>query len=90
MGTSTPYTEQRQRTLTRKVSISVEIPTPLNQEIPINTTPIVRISAKDYSLWLDGEDVERFIKKVGDISEIERKRGSDIAQQIAFWTKDEE
>ncbi|MBW0504431.1 hypothetical protein O181_044146 [Austropuccinia psidii MF-1] len=63
MATSTPYTEQRQSTLPRRVNISSQMPTPLHQEIPRNTTPIVKIRAKDYNLWFDGKDVERFIKQ---------------------------
>ncbi|MBW0534467.1 hypothetical protein O181_074182 [Austropuccinia psidii MF-1] len=90
MATSTPYTEQRQSTLPRRVNISSQMPTPLHQEIPRNTTPIVKIRAKDYNLWFDGKDVERFIKKVENIAEIEGESGRDIARQIAFWTKDEE
>ncbi|MBW0592502.1 hypothetical protein O181_132217 [Austropuccinia psidii MF-1] len=90
MATSTPYTEQRPSTLPRRVNISAQIQTPLHQEIPRNTTPIVKIRAKDYNLWFDGKDVERFIKKVENIAEIEGASGRDIARQIAFWTKDEE
>ncbi|MBW0540760.1 hypothetical protein O181_080475 [Austropuccinia psidii MF-1] len=90
MATSTPYTEQRQSTLPRRVNISSQIPTPLHQEIPRNTTPIVKIGEKDYNLWLDRNDVERFINKVENIAEIEGESGRDIARQIAFWTKDEE
>ncbi|MBW0578875.1 hypothetical protein O181_118590 [Austropuccinia psidii MF-1] len=90
LATSTPYTEQRPNTLPRRVNISSQIPTPLHQEIPRNTTPIVKIRAKDYNLWFDGKDVERFIKKVENIAEIEGASGRDIARQIAFWTKDEE
>ncbi|MBW0578534.1 hypothetical protein O181_118249 [Austropuccinia psidii MF-1] len=82
-ATSTPYTEQRQNTLPRRVNISSRIPTPSHQEIPRSTTPIVKIRAKDYNLWFDGKDVE-------SISEIEGASGRDIAREIAFWTKDEE
>ncbi|MBW0576605.1 hypothetical protein O181_116320 [Austropuccinia psidii MF-1] len=59
-------------------------------KIPRNTTPTVKIRVKDYNLWFDGNDVERFIKKVENIAEIEGASGRDIARQIAFWTKDEE
>ncbi|MBW0522796.1 hypothetical protein O181_062511 [Austropuccinia psidii MF-1] len=90
MATSTAYTEQRQSTLPRRVNISSQIPTPLHQEIPRNTTPIVKIQAKDYNLRLDGKDVERLIQKVENIAEIEGASERDIARQIAFWTKDEE
>ncbi|MBW0588444.1 hypothetical protein O181_128159 [Austropuccinia psidii MF-1] len=90
MATSTPYTEKRPSTLPRRVNISFQIPTPLNQEITRNTTPIVKIRAKDHSLWFDEKDVERFIKRVENIAEIEGASGRDIERQIAFWKKDEE
>ncbi|MBW0585373.1 hypothetical protein O181_125088 [Austropuccinia psidii MF-1] len=67
MATSTPYTEQRQNNLPRRVNISSQIPTPSHQGIAKNTTPIVKIRAKDYNLWFDWKDVERFIKKAGNI-----------------------
>ncbi|MBW0559881.1 hypothetical protein O181_099596 [Austropuccinia psidii MF-1] len=53
MATSTPYTEQRQNTLPRRVNISSQTPTPSHQEIPRDTTLIVKIIAKDYNLWFD-------------------------------------
>ncbi|MBW0571928.1 hypothetical protein O181_111643 [Austropuccinia psidii MF-1] len=90
MATLTLYTEQRQNTLPRRVNISAQIPTPLHKEIPRNTTPIVKIRAKDYNLWFDGKDAEILIKKVENIEEIEGASGRDIARKIAFWTKDEE
>ncbi|MBW0575127.1 hypothetical protein O181_114842 [Austropuccinia psidii MF-1] len=90
MATSTPYTEQRQNTLPRRVNISSHIPTPSHQEIPINTTPIVKIRAKDYNLWFHGKDFEIFIKKAENFAEIEGASERDIARQIEFWIKDEE
>ncbi|MBW0541352.1 hypothetical protein O181_081067 [Austropuccinia psidii MF-1] len=80
MAPSTPYTEQRQSTLPRRVNISAQIPTPLHQEIPRNNTLIVKIRAKDNNMWLAGKDVERFIKKAESISEIEGESGRDIAR----------
>ncbi|MBW0461889.1 hypothetical protein O181_001604 [Austropuccinia psidii MF-1] len=47
MATSTPYTELRQSTLPRTVDISAQIPTTSHQKTPRNTTPIVKIRAKD-------------------------------------------
>ncbi|MBW0469381.1 hypothetical protein O181_009096 [Austropuccinia psidii MF-1] len=41
-------------------------------------------------MWFDGKDVERCIKKVENISEIEGESGRDMARKIEFWTKDEE
>ncbi|MBW0478198.1 hypothetical protein O181_017913 [Austropuccinia psidii MF-1] len=90
MATSTTYTEKRQSTLPRRVNIPSQTSTPLCQEIQRNTTPIVKIRAKDYNLWLYGKDAERFIKKAENNAEIEGVSGRDIARQIAFWTKDEE
>ncbi|MBW0509620.1 hypothetical protein O181_049335 [Austropuccinia psidii MF-1] len=48
-----------------------------------------KIRAKDYNLWFNEKDFERFIKKVENIAEIEGESGRDIARQIEFWTKDE-
>ncbi|MBW0550735.1 hypothetical protein O181_090450 [Austropuccinia psidii MF-1] len=90
MATSTPYTEQRQNTLPRKFNILAQIPTPLYQEIPRNTTPMVKIRSKDYNLLFDGKNFERFIMKVENISDIGGESGRDIARQIEFWTKGEE
>ncbi|MBW0495910.1 hypothetical protein O181_035625 [Austropuccinia psidii MF-1] len=83
MATSRHYTEQRPSTLRRRVNISSQIPTALHQDIPI-----VKIRAKDYNMWFVGKDVERFIKKVENISEIEGTSGRDIERQIEFWKKD--
>ncbi|MBW0562414.1 hypothetical protein O181_102129 [Austropuccinia psidii MF-1] len=90
MDISTTYTQQRENTLQRRINISAKISSSLHQEIPRNTTPIVKIRAKDYNMWFDGKDVEIFIKKVENIAEIEGESGKDIARKIAFWTKDEE
>ncbi|MBW0504929.1 hypothetical protein O181_044644 [Austropuccinia psidii MF-1] len=90
MDISTTYTQQRENTLQRRINISAKIPSSFHQEIPRNTTPIVKIRAKDYNMWFDGKDAERFIKKVKNIAEIEGESGKDIARKIAFWTKYEE
>ncbi|MBW0522057.1 hypothetical protein O181_061772 [Austropuccinia psidii MF-1] len=90
MATSTPYTEQIQNTLPRRVNISAQSPTPLHQEISRNTTPIVKIRAKYYKLCLYGKDVDILIKKAEHIAEIEGASGRYISRQIAFCTKDEE
>ncbi|MBW0495554.1 hypothetical protein O181_035269 [Austropuccinia psidii MF-1] len=90
MTTSTPSTEQTPSTLLRRVNVSSQITNQIHKEIPRNTTPIVKIRAKDYNMWFDGEDVEKYIKKFENISEIEGESGRDISRQIAFWTKYEE
>ncbi|MBW0544302.1 hypothetical protein O181_084017 [Austropuccinia psidii MF-1] len=87
MAASTPHTEQRQSTLPRRVNISSKITTPLHKESPRDTTTTVKIIAKDYNLWFDGQDV---VKKVENIAETEGKSGRDIEIKITFWTKDEE
>ncbi|MBW0558017.1 hypothetical protein O181_097732 [Austropuccinia psidii MF-1] len=90
MATSTPYTEQRQSTLPRRVNISSQILTPSHQEISKKTTSIVKIRAKDYNLCFYGKAVERFINKFENIAEIEGASQREIPRQMAFWTKDEE
>ncbi|MBW0478792.1 hypothetical protein O181_018507 [Austropuccinia psidii MF-1] len=89
MATSTPYTERRHNTLPRSVNISSQLPAPSNHEIQRSTMPIVKIRAKDYSLWFDEKD-ERFIKKAESIAEIAGESGREIARQIEVWTKVEE
>ncbi|MBW0530798.1 hypothetical protein O181_070513 [Austropuccinia psidii MF-1] len=45
---------------------------------------------KDYNLWFDGKELERLIKRVENIADIEGESGRDIARQIFFWTKDQD
>ncbi|MBW0555212.1 hypothetical protein O181_094927 [Austropuccinia psidii MF-1] len=90
MATPTPYTEQRSSTLPRRVDISAQILTPLHQEAPRKMAPTMKIVAKDYNLWFEWKDVERFIKKVENIGEIEGASGREIARQMAFLTTDKE
>ncbi|MBW0553582.1 hypothetical protein O181_093297 [Austropuccinia psidii MF-1] len=90
MATSTTFTEKRPKTLPISVKITRQIPIPLNKEILRNKNPIFKISAKYYSLWLYGKDVEIFLQKFGKIEKIEGASGSDIARQMKFWTKDED
>ncbi|MBW0544620.1 hypothetical protein O181_084335 [Austropuccinia psidii MF-1] len=90
MATSNPYTKERENTLPRRVNIYSQIQTPLHQEFPRNTTPIVKIRDKDYNLLFNGKDFEIFINKVEKIAEIEGESGRDIPRKRAFWTKYEE
>ncbi|MBW0523058.1 hypothetical protein O181_062773 [Austropuccinia psidii MF-1] len=90
MASSTLFTSQRTNTLTKRVNIHAQASSPLQQEIPQNNTPIVKIGPKDYSLWFDEKEVERFIKRVENIAEIEGGSGRDIERQMSFWTKDQE
>ncbi|MBW0578225.1 hypothetical protein O181_117940, partial [Austropuccinia psidii MF-1] len=90
MASSTKFTSQRPNTLPKRVNIHAQASSPLQQEIPQNNTPMVKIRQKDYSLWFDQKEMERFIKRVENIAEIEGASGRDIARQISFWTKDQE
>ncbi|MBW0518572.1 hypothetical protein O181_058287 [Austropuccinia psidii MF-1] len=90
MASSSPFTLQRPNILPKRVNIHAQASRPLKQEIPRNSIPIVKIRQKDYSLWVDGKEVERFIKRVENIVENEGESGSDSAIQISFWTIDQE
>ncbi|MBW0486999.1 hypothetical protein O181_026714 [Austropuccinia psidii MF-1] len=89
MDSSTPFTSNRKNTLTKRFNINAQASSPLQQEDPRNSTPIVKIRPKDYSLLFDGKEVEIFIKRVENIAEIEGAIARDIARQISFWTKDQ-
>ncbi|MBW0555523.1 hypothetical protein O181_095238 [Austropuccinia psidii MF-1] len=84
MASSTPFTSQRPNTLPKWVNIYSQVSSPFKKEIPQNNTPIVKIRTKDYNLWFVGKEVERFIKRVENIAEIEGESGRDIASQISF------
>ncbi|MBW0547778.1 hypothetical protein O181_087493 [Austropuccinia psidii MF-1] len=90
MASLTPLTSQRSNTLPKRVNINAQASSPLQKEIPINNTPIVKIRQKDYNLWFDGKEVKRFIKRVENIEEIEGESQRDIARQISFGTKDQD
>ncbi|MBW0531241.1 hypothetical protein O181_070956 [Austropuccinia psidii MF-1] len=90
MASLTAFTSQRPKTLPKRVNIHAQASIPFQKEISQNNTPIVKIRLKDYNLWFDGMEVERFIKRVEDIAEIEGESGRDIARQISFWTKNQE
>ncbi|MBW0477567.1 hypothetical protein O181_017282 [Austropuccinia psidii MF-1] len=90
MTSSTPFTSHRPNTLPKRVNIHAQASSPLQQEIPRNSTPIVKVRSKDYNIFFDGKEVERLIKRVESIAEIEGESGRDIARQIPFWTKDQE
>ncbi|MBW0579715.1 hypothetical protein O181_119430 [Austropuccinia psidii MF-1] len=87
--TSTPVTEQKSHNAPRRVFVSTPAhPSPLQQQLSREIRLIVKIRAKDHNLWFDGKEVERVIKKVESIAEIEGAKGRDIARQIVFWTRD--
>ncbi|MBW0480750.1 hypothetical protein O181_020465 [Austropuccinia psidii MF-1] len=90
IASSTPFTSQRPNTLPRRVNIHAQASSPFQQGIPQNNTPIVKMRPKDYNLWFDGKEVEIFIKRVKNLTEIEGESRRDIAIQVSFWTKDQE
>ncbi|MBW0493445.1 hypothetical protein O181_033160 [Austropuccinia psidii MF-1] len=49
---------------------------------------VVKIKAKDYNLNFNGQEVEKFIRKVEIIAQIEGANEEDLAMQMAFWTTD--
>ncbi|MBW0592624.1 hypothetical protein O181_132339 [Austropuccinia psidii MF-1] len=89
--TSTSKTEQRSPTITKKVFLTTpNHSSSLQKEIPKVTSPIVKIRAKDYILVFDGNEVEKFIKRVEEAAEIEGASGEDIARKVIFMSASEE
>ncbi|MBW0482909.1 hypothetical protein O181_022624 [Austropuccinia psidii MF-1] len=70
----------------------VYIITPAQQlkRVTIPTRKIFKIEAKDYSLKLDGSEVEDFIKRSERIASIEGANERDLSMQIAFWSEDKD
>ncbi|MBW0486911.1 hypothetical protein O181_026626 [Austropuccinia psidii MF-1] len=63
--TSTPATESRPSNITRRFFVSTPThPSPLKQEIPRKERSLVRVKAKNYNLNFNGEQAEKFIKKM--------------------------
>ncbi|MBW0521987.1 hypothetical protein O181_061702 [Austropuccinia psidii MF-1] len=70
-ATSTSETEQRPQTDQRWEFYSTPTNTsPLQQQIPRQERPVVKIKAKDYNLNLNGEEVEMFMRKVERIAQV--------------------
>ncbi|MBW0550175.1 hypothetical protein O181_089890 [Austropuccinia psidii MF-1] len=82
------FTTRRPNTLPKSVNIDEQASNPSKQEILRNSTHIINIRPKDYSLCFYGKQVEIFIKRVENIAKIEGASGRDIARKISFWTKD--
>ncbi|MBW0570667.1 hypothetical protein O181_110382 [Austropuccinia psidii MF-1] len=62
---STPATESRPSNTPRRVFLSTPAkPSPLQQEIPRKEKSVVKTKAKNYNLNFNGEEVEKFIKKI--------------------------
>ncbi|MBW0594191.1 hypothetical protein O181_133906, partial [Austropuccinia psidii MF-1] len=88
-ATSTPATESRPSNIPRKVFVSTPThPSPLQQEIPRIETSVVNVKAKNYNLNFNGEEVEKFFKKIERIPQIEGATEEDLAMQMAFRTTD--
>ncbi|MBW0491626.1 hypothetical protein O181_031341 [Austropuccinia psidii MF-1] len=70
-ATSTLAKEPRTQNIPRKVFVTTpNSPSLLQQKVPRQERPVVKIQAKDYHLNFDGEEVEKFIKKVERIAQI--------------------
>ncbi|MBW0585610.1 hypothetical protein O181_125325, partial [Austropuccinia psidii MF-1] len=82
-ATSTPETNPR-----RAFFSTPNNPSPLQQQVLKKESLVVKIKAKDYNLNFNGEEVEKFIKKVERIAQIEGATDEDLAMQMAFWTTD--
>ncbi|MBW0573017.1 hypothetical protein O181_112732 [Austropuccinia psidii MF-1] len=70
-ATSTPETEPRINNIPRTAFVSTpNNPSPLQQQVLKQERPVVKIKAKDYNLNFNGEELEKFIKKVERIAQI--------------------
>ncbi|MBW0590578.1 hypothetical protein O181_130293 [Austropuccinia psidii MF-1] len=92
-ATSTLATESRPSNTPRRVFVSTPtksslLHSPLQQEIPRKERSVVKIEAKNYNLNFNGEEVEKFIKKIERIAHIEGATEEDLAMKMAFWTTD--
>ncbi|MBW0587840.1 hypothetical protein O181_127555 [Austropuccinia psidii MF-1] len=85
----TPATESRPSNIPRRGFVSTPTnPSPLQQEIPRKERPVVKIKAKNYNLNFNGQEAEKFIKRIERIAQIEGEKEEDLAMQMAFWTTD--
>ncbi|MBW0462425.1 hypothetical protein O181_002140 [Austropuccinia psidii MF-1] len=85
----TPATESRSSNTPRRVFVSKPTnPSPLQQEIPRKERSVVKIKAKNYNLNFNGEEVEKFIKKIERIAQIGGATEEALEMQMAFWTTD--
>ncbi|MBW0526302.1 hypothetical protein O181_066017 [Austropuccinia psidii MF-1] len=88
-ATSTPETEQRTQNIPRRGLVTTpNNPSPLKQKFPRQERPVVKIKSKDHNLNLDGEEVEKFIKKVEIMAQITGATDEDLGMQMTFWTTD--
>ncbi|MBW0503885.1 hypothetical protein O181_043600 [Austropuccinia psidii MF-1] len=85
-ATFTPATEPSTQNIPRRVFVTIpNDPSPLQHKVPRQEIPLVKIKAKYYNLNFDGEEVEKFIKKVERIAQIEGETDEDLAMQMEFW-----
>ncbi|MBW0584453.1 hypothetical protein O181_124168 [Austropuccinia psidii MF-1] len=64
-------------------------PSLLQHKISRQERPVVKIKEKYNKLNVYGEEVEKFIRKVEQIAQIEGERDEDLAMQMEFWTKEQ-
>ncbi|MBW0522705.1 hypothetical protein O181_062420 [Austropuccinia psidii MF-1] len=87
--TSTPATEPITQNIPRIVFFTTPSnPSKLQQKSPRQQRPVVKIKEKDYNLNFDGQEVEKFIRKVEIIAQIEGATDEELAMGMAFWTKE--
>ncbi|MBW0581490.1 hypothetical protein O181_121205, partial [Austropuccinia psidii MF-1] len=80
-------TESRPSNIPRRVFVSTPTnPSPLQQEIPRKERSVVKSKAKNYNLNFNGQEVEKSIKKIEKIAQIEGETEEDLAMQMEFWT----
>ncbi|MBW0532659.1 hypothetical protein O181_072374 [Austropuccinia psidii MF-1] len=85
--TSTPETQPRTQNIPMGSFVTTpNIPSPLQQIVPRQERPVVKIKAKDYNLNFVGDEVEKFIRKVERTAQIAGATDEGLAMQIAFWT----
>ncbi|MBW0519804.1 hypothetical protein O181_059519 [Austropuccinia psidii MF-1] len=88
-ATSTPETDPRIKNIPRRASVSTpNNPGSLQQKVLKQERPVVKIKAKYYNLNFNGEEVEKFIKKVERIAQIAGGTDEDLEMKMAFWTTD--
>ncbi|MBW0541774.1 hypothetical protein O181_081489 [Austropuccinia psidii MF-1] len=86
-ATSTSETEPKTQNIPRRVFVTTpNNPSPLQQKVPRQERPVVEIKEKDYNLNFDGEEVEKFIRKVERIAQIEGATDEHLEMQMEFWT----
>ncbi|MBW0461623.1 hypothetical protein O181_001338 [Austropuccinia psidii MF-1] len=77
-------TEPRTQNIPRSIFVTTpNNPSPLQQKVPRQERPVVKIKAKYYNLNFN-EEVEKFIKKVERIAHIEGATDKELAMEIEF------